>query len=59
MSFPDIITISEDSKRGDSFLRLCIDRSPLFICTIATTETAAIPGISAAGASPELICRDG
>ena len=56
MSFPDIITISEDSKRGDSFLRLCIDRSPLFICTIATTETAAIPGISAAGASPELIC---
>jgi uncharacterized protein (TIGR00303 family) len=28
---------------------------PLFVCVIATTDTAAIPGISAAGATAELI----
>ena len=52
----DIITITEDRKSADKFLRCCVKQPPLFICTIATTETAAIPGISAAGASPELIC---
>ena len=30
-------------------------RHPLFACVIASTDTALIPGISAAGASPELI----
>jgi uncharacterized protein (TIGR00303 family) len=29
-------------------------RRPLFVCTIAQTDTARIPGISAAGATPEL-----
>jgi len=56
MSSPDIITITEDEKAADNFLRLCVRQPPLFICSIATTETAAIPGISAAGANPELIC---
>ncbi len=56
MSSPDIITITKDKKAADNFLRLCIKQPPLFICTIATTETAVIPGISAAGATPELIC---
>jgi NaMN:DMB phosphoribosyltransferase len=28
---------------------------PLFACVIAWTDTARIPGLSAAGASPELI----
>ena len=56
MSSPDIITITEDEKAAGNFLRLCVRQPPLFICSIATTETAAIPGISAAGASPELIC---
>ena len=27
---------------------------PVFICTIGTTETSLIPGLSGAGASPEL-----
>src|SRR6266581_4843659 len=30
-------------------------RVPHFVCVIASTDTALIPGISAAGASPELI----
>ncbi len=56
MLFSDIITITENRKSADNFLQSCTRQPPLFICTIATTETAAIPGISAAGASPELIC---
>lgn len=28
---------------------------PLFVCTIASTDTALVPGLSAAGATPELI----
>lgn len=51
----DIITITKNKKAAADFLRLCREQPPLFICTIATTKTAAIPGISAAGASPELI----
>lgn len=51
----DIITITKNKKAADDFLRLCRAQPPLFICTIATTKTAAIPGISAAGAGPELI----
>ncbi len=30
-------------------------KNPLFLCVIATTETAKIPGISAAGQNPDLI----
>lgn len=30
------------------------DKNPVFICTIGTTETSLIPGISGAGATPEL-----
>ncbi|HZT08732.1 MAG TPA: TIGR00303 family protein, partial [Chloroflexota bacterium] len=30
-------------------------RRPTFICVVASTDTALVPGISAAGASPELI----
>lgn len=56
MPFPDIITITEDKKTASDFLQQCARQQPLFICTIATTKTATIPGISAAGASPELIC---
>ena len=55
MPFSDIITITEDRKNADRFLRCCVQQPPLFICTIATTETAAIPGISAAGANAEVI----
>ena len=29
-------------------------KNPIFICTIATTETSRIPGLTGAGATPEL-----
>jgi uncharacterized protein (TIGR00303 family) len=41
-------------KTCESFFSEVRSRDGIFICTIATTETALIPGISAAGATPEL-----
>jgi len=38
---------------GD-YLEGVTDRDALFICAVATTETSKIPGITGAGASPEL-----
>jgi len=49
----DIMLIHEET-RGETFLRRLDGKNPLFICTIGTTETAKIPGISAAGKYPEL-----
>ncbi len=49
----DIMLIHEEVK-GEAFLRDLEGKSPLFVCVIGTTETAKIPGISAAGRSPEL-----
>jgi len=43
-----------NKDRGMEFISEIWGRSPLFICVIATTETAKIPGISAAGKNPEL-----
>ena len=54
MSIPTIIKVHEPENNRD-FLDRCHALPPLFCCTIATTETALIPGVSAAGASPELI----
>ena len=54
MSKPAIITVHEPAGHQD-FLARCRQSSPLFTCTIATTRTAQIPGVSAAGASVELI----
>lgn len=48
----DILVIKE--KRFKPFLKKIEKRDGIFLCTIATTETAQIPGISAAGATPEL-----
>ncbi len=41
-------------RRGQQLLRQLAGRRPLFVCTIAHTETAEIDGLSAAGATPEL-----
>jgi uncharacterized protein (TIGR00303 family) len=49
----DIILFHEETK-GKAFLTHLEGKNPLFICTIGTTETAKIPGISAAGMYPEL-----
>ena len=54
MSLPAIIKVHEPENNRD-FLDRCLKLPPLFTCTIASTETALIPGVSAAGASPELI----
>lgn len=54
MPKPSIIRVHETLK-SSSFLDDCLNSPPLFICTIASTKTALIPGVSAAGASPELI----
>jgi len=39
---------------AEGFLSRITGKKPLFVCAIATTETAKIPGISAAGKYPEL-----
>ena len=54
MTIPAIIKVHEPENNRD-FLDRCQQLPPFFICTIASTETALIPGVSAAGASPELI----
>ncbi len=49
----DIIEIGNQNKIDD-FLSKVKGRKPLFICVLGNTETAKIPGISAAGANPEI-----
>jgi len=48
----DVLVASNESK-AKVFLQKIEGRNPLFICTIATTETGKIPGLSAAGANPD------
>lgn len=40
--------------KGEAFLSEIEEKNSIYICTIATTETAKIRGISAAGANPEI-----
>lgn len=49
----DIILFNEEAKARD-FLTKIEGKKPLFICVIGTTETAKIPGLSAAGKYPDL-----
>ena len=48
------IILAHEKDRDEAFVRWLEGKSPLFICTIGTTETAKIQGISAAGRYPEL-----
>jgi uncharacterized protein (TIGR00303 family) len=48
------IILAHSKRKGKGFLQKLSGRKPLFVCTIGTTETAKIPGISAAGKHPEL-----
>ena len=48
----DVLLVQNELK-GEAFLDEMRAKKPLFICTIATTETAKIPRISAAGKYPE------
>lgn len=49
----DVVLFHEED-RGEEFLRELRGLEPLFICVVGSTETAKIPGISAAGRNPEL-----
>jgi uncharacterized protein (TIGR00303 family) len=49
----DIILAHEEPK-GEGFIRRVEGRRPLFVHVIGTTETAKVPGLSAAGRHPEL-----
>ncbi|MGQ9639573.1 MAG: nicotinate mononucleotide-dependent phosphoribosyltransferase CobT [Candidatus Bathyarchaeia archaeon] len=52
--YPDILRVSYEPG-ADDFLRSLEGKKPLFLCTIGTTDTAKIPGISAAGKNPEYV----
>jgi len=49
------IILAHNEGRAESFLKGLEKRRPLFVCAIGTTETAKIPGISAAGKNLELV----
>jgi uncharacterized protein (TIGR00303 family) len=48
----DVLIVNNESK-AEAFLDEINGKNPLFVCTIATTETAKIPGLSAAGKFPD------
>ena len=48
------IILAHNEAKGKNFLKRIAGKKPLFACTLGTTETAKIRGISAAGALPEL-----
>jgi uncharacterized protein (TIGR00303 family) len=49
----DILFASNETK-GKSFIEKLKGKNPFFVCTIGTTETAKIQGISAAGQNPQI-----
>ena len=48
----DVLIVNNEIK-AKAFLNEIENKKPLFIATIATTETGKIPGLSAAGANPD------
>ena len=56
MSFkvPEDILICHEEAKGKAFVEKVWGKRPTFICVIGNTETAKIPGISAAGAVPAI-----
>ena len=47
------VLLAHNEFKAEAFVKELDGKNPLFVCTIATTETAKIPGISAAGKHPE------
>jgi len=47
------VLLAHNEFKAEAFIKELEGKKPLFICTIATTETAKITGISAAGKHPE------
>ncbi len=50
----DSIILASEEGRGADFIDRIWGKRPTFVCTIGNTETAKIPGISAAGANPAI-----
>ncbi len=53
INMKDIIEIGKKDQCS-KFVKQVVGKRPLFICTLGNTATAKIPGISAAGANPEI-----
>ena len=47
------VLLARNEFKAEAFVKELEGKKPLFVCTIATTETAKIPEISAAGKHPE------
>jgi uncharacterized protein (TIGR00303 family) len=47
------VLLAHNEFKAEAFVKELDGKNPLFVCTVATTETAKIPGISAAGKHPE------
>ena len=47
------VLLAHNKFKAEAFMKELEGKKPLFVCTIATTETAKIQGISAAGENPE------
>jgi uncharacterized protein (TIGR00303 family) len=47
------VLLAHNEFKAEAFIKEMEGKKPLFVCTIATTETAKVKGISAAGKHPE------
>jgi uncharacterized protein (TIGR00303 family) len=47
------VLLAHNALKAEAFMKELEGKKPLFVCTLATTETAKIQGISAAGENPE------
>ena len=47
------VLLAHNEFKAEAFIKELEGKKPLFVCTIATTETGKIQGISAAGENPE------
>jgi len=48
------LLLAHNEFKAEAFIKELEGKKPLFVCTIATTETGKIQGISAAGENPEI-----
>jgi len=48
------VILAYNGGKGKAFLERISGKKPLFVCTLGTTETGKISGISAAGANPQI-----
>jgi len=51
---PESILIASEERLAHEFLARIWGKGPTFVCAIGNTETAKIPGLSAAGANPAI-----